>query len=149
MTRHQGPDGPDVTPGEWYDGLPAEVHRRMAVSVVAEALADAADEHGVIHNFIEIEFYTRHVARVLNRELADDDVVTPLVYDRFSALALTDAINTLTHQRLLAVNASDGPLDYRLTLPHSSRERSSPSNAVPDGQHRERYQYWHKDFEQQ
>lgn len=122
MTWHRGPDDRFATPGEWYDALPHEVHRRMAVSAVAEALADAADEHGVIRHFVEVTFYTRHVARVLNRDLADHEIVTPLVYDRFSALALTDAINTLVHQQLLAVSGSGDTLDYRLTLPHSAKE---------------------------
>jgi hypothetical protein len=62
-------------------------------------------------------FYCRHVARVLNRDLADTDVVEPLVYDRFSALALTDTVNTMLHRKLLAVSGTDNTLDYRLTLP--------------------------------
>lgn len=127
MTWHRGLDDRFATPGEWYDALPREVHSRMVVSVVAEALADAADEDGVIRHFIEATFYTRHIARVLNRDLADrdladHDIVTPLVYDRFSALALTDAINILVHHQLLAVSGSGDTLDYRLTLPHGAKE---------------------------
>lgn len=131
MTGNPGPQRPFVTPGEWFEGLPVTARRPMAVGVVAEALADAADEFGVVRDFRETEFYCRHVARVLNRDLADTDVVTPLVYDRFSALALTDAINALLHQQLLEVHgtedgnmdsAVDGDrrdtLDYRLALPH-------------------------------
>lgn len=96
--------------------LPIEILRNMAASVVADALVDAADEHGVIRNFVE-RFYCRHVARVLNRDLADHDVVEPLVYDRFSALALTDAVNTMLDLKLLAVRGTDSTLDYRFTLP--------------------------------
>lgn len=116
------PQSRSVTPREWYDGLPADLHRRMALGVVAEALADAADEHGVIVNFVEVTFYTRHVARVLNRDLADDEIVEPLVYDRFSALALTDAVNTLLRCGLLAVGGHGDTLNYRLTLPRSAEE---------------------------
>jgi hypothetical protein len=122
VTWQRGPGDRFATPGKWYDALPGEVHRRMAVSVVAEALADAADEHGVIWHFVETTFYTRHIARVLNRDLADHEVVTPLVYDRFSALALTDAINTLLRHQLLAVSGSGDSLVYRLMLPHSAKE---------------------------
>jgi hypothetical protein len=112
-----------VTPREWYDGLPADVHGWMALSVVAEALADASDEQGVIFNFVEVTFYTRHIARVLSRQLADHEVVEPLTYDRFSALALADAVNTILRRELLAAGGHDNnTLHYRLTLPHIVQE---------------------------
>ena len=117
VTRHAAAGARFVTPTQWRDGLPTEILQSMAASVVADALLDAADEHGVIRNFAEKTFYCRHVARVLNRDLADTDIVEPLVYDRFSALALTDAVNTMLHRKLLAVNGTDNTVDYRLTLP--------------------------------
>jgi hypothetical protein len=117
VTRHATAGARFVTCTQWRDGLPTEMLRSMAASVVADALVDAADEHGVIHNFVEKTFYCRHVARVLNRDLADTDVVEPLVYDRFSALALTDAVTTMLHRKLLAVRGTDNTVDYRLTLP--------------------------------
>lgn len=116
-TRYATTGARFVTPTQWRDGLPTEILQSMAASVVADALLDAADEHGVIRNFVEKTFYCRHVARVLNRDLAGTDVVEPLVYDRFSALALTDAVNTMLRRRLLAVNGTDNTVDYRLTLP--------------------------------
>lgn len=68
----------------------------------------------------------RYIARVLNRDLADNEVVTPLVYDRFSALALTDAINALMHRQLLAVHGAGDTnadtLDYRFTVPHRTQK---------------------------
>ncbi len=117
VTRHAAAGARFVTRTQWRDGLPTEILRSMAASVVADALVDAADEHGVIRNFVEETFYCRHVARVLNRDLADTDVVEPLVYDRFSVLALTDAVNTMLHRKLLAVRGTDNTVDYRLTLP--------------------------------
>lgn len=117
ITRHAAPGAQFVKPTQWRDGLPTEILQSMAASVVADALVDAADEHGVVRNFVEKTFYCRHVARVLNRDLADTDVVEPLVYDRFSTLALTDAVNTMLHRKLLAVRGTENALDYRLTLP--------------------------------
>ncbi len=117
VDRHAAAGARFVTRTQWRDGLPVEILRSMAASVVADALIDAADERGIIRNFTEKTFYCRHVARVLNRDLADTDVVEPLVYDRFSALALTDAVNTMLHRKLLAVGGTENTLDYRLTLP--------------------------------
>lgn len=124
MPRHCAPQTRFVTPREWHNGLPAEIHRATALNVIAEALVDAADEHGVIPNFIEITFYTRHIARVLNRDLTADDIVSPMVYDRFSALALTEAVNTLLHRGLLAVGDHSDTLNYHLTLPHRDQEQT-------------------------
>jgi hypothetical protein len=117
VARHAAPGARFVTRTQWRDGLPTEILRSTAASVVADALVDAADEHGDIRNFAEKTFYCRHVARVLNRDLADTDVVKPLIYDRFSALALTDTVNTMVPLKLLAARGTDNTLDYRLTLP--------------------------------
>ncbi len=117
VARHAAAGARFVTRTQWRDGLPPEILRSMAASAIADALLDAADEHGVVRNFVEKTFYCRHVARVLNRDLAGTDVPEPLVYDRFSALALTDAVNAMLHRKLLAVSGADNTVDYRLTLP--------------------------------
>jgi hypothetical protein len=117
LTRHAAAGARFVTRTQWRDGLPPEILQSMAATVVADALLNAADEHGVICNFVEKTFYCRHIARVLNRDLAGTNVVEPLVYDRFSALALTDAVNAMLHRKLLAVRGTDNTVDYRLTLP--------------------------------
>lgn len=64
VTRHAAAGARFVTPTQWRDGLPTEILQSMAASVVADALLDAADEHGVIRTFAEKTFYCRHVAQI-------------------------------------------------------------------------------------
>jgi hypothetical protein len=104
-----------VTPAQYREGAPAAVRRSLVKHTVIEALTRAADDDGVLLDFEFDEFFETHVAAVL---AADDEPAAPLVYGRFSALALMDCITTLTiHDGLLANRGNGDSADYRLTLP--------------------------------
>lgn len=106
-----------VTPGEFQAGLPASVHRGLVKTVVTEALAIAADEEGVLLDFNERDFFDTHVVAVMNSDLEEEEA-TPLVYDRFTAMALMDCLHSLMLDDGLLANRGNGDThDYRLTLP--------------------------------
>lgn len=120
-TQHARPGVRFVTPQEYLAGLPVDVRRRMVKSTIAEALAAAADEDGVILNFSPPEFFRTHVAGVLNRGAEDDEDVTPLVYDHFTALTIIDCMSEMTVDDGLLANRGNGDsTDFRLTLPDPS-----------------------------
>ncbi|MGW5703870.1 hypothetical protein [Amycolatopsis japonica] len=93
----------------------------MVKSVVIDALAAAADADGVLSNVAMPEFYRVHVANALNKDLPDEEKNT-LVYDTFTACALMDCFTALMRQdRLLGHRGNGDSVDYRLTLPDSTR----------------------------
>ncbi|WP_219419538.1 hypothetical protein [Pseudonocardia nigra] len=95
--------------------MPESARRSLVKHVVIDALARAADEDGVLLDFDFPEFFETHVSAVLAQ---DDEEMSPLTYDRFSAMALMDCITTLTiHDGLLANRGNGDSADYHLTLP--------------------------------
>lgn len=118
LTEHAAPGTRFVGPQEFLDGLPGTVHRSLVKTTVAEALAAGADDDGVLLNFHEPDFFSTHVVAVLNRELeVNDEEITPLVYDRFTAMALMDCLHSLMIDDGLIANRGNGDThDYRLTL---------------------------------
>lgn len=63
-------------------------------TVVTDALAAAADDEGVLLDFNERDFFDTHVGAVMNRDIEVGEEVTPLVYDRFTAMALMDCLHS-------------------------------------------------------
>lgn len=104
-----------VAPEEFLANLPGTVRNDMVKTVVAEALAHAADADGVLLNFSHPEFYADHVAEVFDQELDDDEESTPLVYDRFVAVALLQCLTSLVlDDGVLAHRGNGDSFDYRL-----------------------------------
>ena len=107
-----------VTPERYLAAAPQVVRRGMVNYTVIAALADAADADGVLLDFDLPEFYRTHVAKVLSRDLDEDEEAPPLVYDTFTATALMDCLHTLLLEHgLLANRGTADSADYRLTLP--------------------------------
>ncbi|TKG61528.1 hypothetical protein [Prauserella endophytica] len=107
-----------VTPDEYRQGIPDEISMSMVKSVLVEALADAADQDGVILNFLTPDFYRSYVSGVMNRDTEEDGEEPPLVYDRFTAVTLTEHLHAFVlDDGLLAHRGNGDSFDYRLTLP--------------------------------
>lgn len=125
-----------VTPEEYRLGVPDSVRRSMVKWVVIEALANAADTDGVLLDFDQPAFFATHVANVLDQELEDDEEASPLVYDRFAAMALMDCMTSLMLQDGLLANRGNGDsADFRLTLPTGpEHERAGPRGRAPQPQ---------------
>jgi hypothetical protein len=107
-----------VTPEQYLAAAPQVVRRSMVNYTVIAALADAADADGVLLDSDLPEFYRTHVAKVLSRDLDEDEEAPQLVYDTFTAMALMDCLHTLLLEDGLLANRGNGDsADYRLTLP--------------------------------
>jgi hypothetical protein len=107
-----------VTPDEFRAGVPARLRRSVVTSVVIDALAAAADDTGVITAFSEVQFYETHIAGVFEADRRPGETVYQLVFDRFSALALSETVDTLfVVEKLLAIRENGNTVDYRLMLP--------------------------------
>lgn len=115
ITTHAIPGTRFVTPQQYRAGVPASVQRGLVKPILIEALARAADDEGVLLDFEFDEFFATHVAAVL---ADDDEDAAPVVFDRFTAMVIMDAIGALTiHDGLLANRGNGDSADYRLTLP--------------------------------
>jgi hypothetical protein len=79
-----------VTPEQYLAAAPQVVRRGMVNYTVIAALADAADADGVLLDLDLSEFYRTPVAKVLSRDLDEDEQASQLVYDTFTAMALMD-----------------------------------------------------------
>jgi hypothetical protein len=115
LALHAAPGTRFVTPDEYRDGKRLFVQQGMALSVLADALADAADEDGVITDFSLPVFYATHVKNVMRDE--EDDEGFELTYDRFTAVALMEMLNQMVLSGLLGHRGKGGSYDYRLALP--------------------------------
>lgn len=120
ITKHARPGTRFVTPAEYLEGIPDTVRRDMVKSTIVQALAAAADDDGVILNFSHPEFYTTHVAGVLNQGTEDDEEAAVLVYDQFAAMSVVSLMRELMIEDGLLGNRGNGDsADFRLTLPDS------------------------------
>jgi hypothetical protein len=73
----------------------------------------------VLIDFDQQDFFNTYVAAELNRDLEEHgETVTPLVYDRFTVIALMECLASLAlDDGLLASRGNGDTHDYRLTLP--------------------------------
>lgn len=113
-----------VTPDEYRKEKLTYVVLSSVDTVLTDALAVAADEHGVIANFFHPDFYHQHVRAVLAAEDAevsgddeDDEDELVLVYDRFTAFVLLEKMWELVNRGLLAHRGRGDAFDFRLALP--------------------------------
>lgn len=104
-----------VTPEEYREGKHPYVFQGLVDSVLTDALAAAADRDGVIADFHLPSFYATYVREALLAE--EDDAEFTLTYDRFTAMALMDALHSLLMRGLLAHRGKGDSYDYRLALP--------------------------------
>jgi hypothetical protein len=112
-----------VGPSEFLVGAREIVSRGLVKAILVEALAEAADDDGVLADFNNRQFFETHVARALADPYADETIV-PVAYDRFSAMALTDYLTSLMIEDGLLANRGKGDsYDLRLTLPSDTSRR--------------------------
>lgn len=104
-----------ATPEQYRTAKQPLVSEGLVEWVLTDALAEAADQDGVIADFDLRDFYTTHVRNVLRSEDDADDFA--LTYDRFTAMALADSLNGLLLRGLLAHRGKGDSYDYRLALP--------------------------------
>lgn len=105
-----------VGPKEWLDGLPRKLTTdSLHMSVYTEALALAADGHGIILDFRPDTFYEVNLSYMLRD--ANDDRDWKLRYDRFVAMLLMDVDVMLAEGGYLAGRGNGDSKDRRLTLP--------------------------------
>lgn len=118
LARHAMSGARFVTPAEFLAGVPVHVRHDVVASVIVDALGAAADDTGVIAAFSEVVFVETYVAAVLNADLEAGETATPLVYDRFTAITLSQTLASLmVEEKLLATRGNGDTIDYRLTLP--------------------------------
>ncbi|WP_433460635.1 hypothetical protein [Micromonospora sp. CA-248212] len=110
-----------VGPGEWLHGVEQAglAVESLVMESVADALAAAADDDGLIIDFRPNEWYERHVSDAMRND--DDGPGWKLTYDRFVAMALMDIDMTLSNSGYLAGRGNGDSKDRRLTLPAAER----------------------------
>lgn len=127
-TVHAAPGARFVTPTEYREGRPDYVCEGSAVLyILTEALADAADNNGVIIDFDVREFYTTHMRNALLEN--EDDEGFRLIFDRFTAFTLQDYLGRLLMSGLLGNRGKGNSFDYRLTLPAGDTMPAEPPTA--------------------
>lgn len=89
----------------------------MVFSVLIEALADAADDTGLLRSLDLPAFYTTHVAKVVCTPDAEHPGFRALTYDAFVATALLENLQRLLMAGLLAQSTATNTYDYHLALP--------------------------------
>lgn len=103
-----------VGPDEYRERKLGYVVTSLLAQVVTDALANAADQDGVLEDFDQPAFFQRHVAALLSEQAGEELALT---YDTFTAMALVDTFTSLRAQGLLGHRGKGGSYDYRLALP--------------------------------
>jgi hypothetical protein len=85
-----------VTPTQYLAAAPQVVRRGMVNYTVIAALAEAADVDGVLLDFDLPEFYRTHVAKVLSRDLDEDEQAPQLVYDTFTGRSISARVASVS-----------------------------------------------------
>jgi len=108
-----------VSPAEYLvsflDHQPPEA---LVDRVVAEAMACAADERGVLTNFSHRDFFEQYVAKAIVQD-ADPAEGKRISYHVFVAMSLMDSLRRLYFYGLLGHRADGATMDYCLSLPLS------------------------------
>ncbi|MFG1846850.1 hypothetical protein [Micromonospora carbonacea] len=111
-----------VGPREWLAGLPQKwTTESLHLDAYTTAMADIADDDGVILDYRPNEFYEGAVSEVLRNE--DDAPTWRLPYDRFVAMLLMDVDMMLSEAGFLAGRGNGDSKDRRLTLPARTEAR--------------------------
>lgn len=109
-----------VGPEEWLHGLPqALTVESMHLDAYTEAMANAADDDGLILDFRPDRWYEGALSDVMRDDT--DGTAWKLTYDRFVAVVLMDIDMMLADAGYLAGRGNGDSKDRRLTLPAAER----------------------------
>ena len=101
-----------VTRAEFESALPIG---SMVTQVLTKLLALAADKSGRIANYEPSEIFDKHILAAMEMEPAD--VTTPIYYDTWTAMVMTESVYFLANAGFLAHRGGGDHAAYHLALP--------------------------------
>lgn len=104
-----------VDPDEFLNEFRYHVRFSMVAAIIAEALARAADDKGILYDFNPEEFFVTYVTGVMRSDPGEIDF--QLTWDRFTSMVLVSTMTSLLHKGLLGHRDNGDSIDYRLALP--------------------------------
>lgn len=101
-----------VTRAEFDSALPIG---SMVTQVLTKLPALAADKSGRIANYEPGEVFDKHILAAM--EMEPDDVTTPVRYDTWTAMVMTESVYFLVNAGFLAHRGGGDHAAYHLALP--------------------------------
>jgi len=87
----------------------------MVTQVLTKLLAIAADKSGRIANYEPNEIFDKHILDAMG--IGPDDVITPIRYDTWTAMVMSESVYFLANAGFLAHRGGGDHAAYHLALP--------------------------------
>ncbi|GAA2701436.1 hypothetical protein [Nonomuraea recticatena] len=105
-----------VTKAEYQEHTPAA---GLLFATLTQALAAAANDSGLIEDHEDPDFFKAHVISAIG--LDPEDLASPITYDFFTSMTLTESRMELLQLGYLATRGNGDTMDLHLALPAEAK----------------------------